>query len=113
MVIRDSGSKRSRPSVWDVSERRLTVSHKATSIHAACRGLGIAWYPEDWISDELRSGQLRPLPLQNGAERSGALYLVYPDPDGAGPGARELGRIIRDEARRVESRSDARQPPVE
>ncbi|GAB1834283.1 LysR family transcriptional regulator [Achromobacter xylosoxidans] len=113
LVIRDSGSKRSRPSVWDVSERRLTVSHKATSIHAACMGLGFAWYPEDWISDELRSGQLRPLPLQNGAERSGALYLVYPDPDGAGPGARELGRIIRDEARRVESRSDARQPPVE
>ena len=110
LVIRDSGSKRVRPSVWDVTERRLTVSHKATSIHAACMGLGFAWYPEDWIRDELRSGELKPLPLQNGAERSGALYLVYPDPDGAGPGALELGRIIREEAERMRL-ADGSAPP--
>lgn len=103
LVIRDSGSRRVRPSVWDVTEQRLTVSHKATSIHAACMGLGFAWYPEDWIGEELRTGQLKPLPLENGAERSGALYLVYPDADGAGPGALALGRIIRDEARQAQS----------
>lgn len=102
LVIRDSGSRRVRPSVWDVTERRLTVSSKATSIHAACTGMGFAWYPEDWIQEELRTGQLKPLPLQSGAERSGSLYLVYPDPDGAGPGALELGQIIRDAARRLQ-----------
>lgn len=99
LVIRDSGSRRVRPSVWDVSEPRLTVSHKATSIRAACMGMGFAWYPVDWIRDELAAGQLRPLPLEEGAERWGALYLVYPDPDAAGPGARRLGEIIRDAAR--------------
>ncbi|NRP20276.1 hypothetical protein LPJGGPFB_03535 [Ensifer adhaerens] len=26
------------------------------------------------------------------------MYLVYPDPDGAGPGVRRLGEIIRREA---------------
>jgi len=65
-------------------------------------GMGFAWYPEDWIQEELRSGQLKPLPLRNGAERSGFLYLVYPDPDGIGPGAIELGRIIKDEANKIQ-----------
>lgn len=101
LVIRDSGAKRVRPSVWDVTDRRLTVSHKATSIRAACTGMGFAWYPEDWIREELAAGQLKPLPLKGGNERWGALYLVYPDPDGAGPGARELGRLITDEARKL------------
>lgn len=98
LVIRDSGLQRVRPSVWDVTEGRLTVSHKATSIRAACMGMGFAWYPEDWIREELAAGQLKPLPLQEGAERWGAMYLVYPDPDAAGPGARRLGDILRAEA---------------
>lgn len=101
LVIRDSGLNRVRPSVWDVTERRLTVSHKATSIRAACMGMGFAWYPEDWIREELDAGQLKPLPLKEGAERWGAMYLVYPDPDGAGPGARRLGEIIQAEARMI------------
>lgn len=100
LVIRDSGLQRVRPSVWNVAQRRLTVSHKATSIRAACMGMGFAWYPEDWIREELDAGQLKPLPLKEGAERWGAMYLVYPDPDGAGPGARQLGTIIHEEARR-------------
>jgi DNA-binding transcriptional LysR family regulator len=102
LVIRDSGSKRVAASVWEVTQARLTVSHKATSIRAACMGMGFAWYPVDWIRNELASGQLRPLPLKEGAERWGALYLVYPDPDAAGPGARRLGEIIRDAARAVD-----------
>lgn len=99
LVIRDSGLQRQRPSVWNVTERRLTVSHKATSIRAACMGMGFAWYPEDWIREELAAGQLKPLPLKEGSERWGAMYLVYPDPDAAGPGAKRLGEIIRQEAR--------------
>nr|WP_225906385.1 LysR family transcriptional regulator [Ensifer canadensis] len=94
LVIRDSGLQRVRHSVWNVTEQRLTVSHKSTSIRAACIGMGFAWYPEDWIREELAAGQLKPLPLREGAERWGAMYLVYPDPDGAGPGARRLGDII-------------------
>jgi DNA-binding transcriptional LysR family regulator len=102
LVIRDSGLQRVRPGVWNVTQRRLTVSHKATSIRAACMGMGFAWYPEDWIREELDSGQLKPLPLKEGAERWGAMYLVYPDPDGAGPGARQLGKIIQEEAAKTD-----------
>lgn len=102
LVIRDSGTRRVRASVWNVTEQRLTVSHKATSIEAACFGMGFAWYPVDWIRDELAGGRLKPLPLKEGAERWGALYLVYPDPDGAGPGARRLGEILKEDARLVD-----------
>lgn len=101
LVIRDSGLQRQRPSVWNVTERRLTVSHKATSIRAACMGMGFAWYPDDWIREELAAGQLKPLPLKEGSERWGAMYLVYPDPDGAGPGAKRLGQIIQEESRKL------------
>jgi hypothetical protein len=32
---------------WEVAEQRWTVSNKATSIRAACMGLGFAWFAED------------------------------------------------------------------
>ncbi|QCI63341.1 LysR family transcriptional regulator [Phreatobacter stygius] len=96
LVIRDSGIRRTRPAAWLVTERRLTVSHKATSIRAACMGLGFAWYAESIIKEELECGALKALPLVEGAERWGALFLVYADPDAASPGVRRLGRIISD-----------------
>lgn len=96
LIIRDSGTRRTRDGAWDVAEQRWTVGHKTTSIRAASMGVGFAWYAEDWIRDELRTGQLRPLPLTEGAERRGAMYLVHSDPDGAGPSARRLAAIIRE-----------------
>lgn len=98
LIIRDSGTRRTREGAWDVAEQRWTVSHRTTSIRAACMGIGFAWYAEDWIQDELRTGQLKQLPLTEGAERRGALYLVYSDPDVAGPSARRLAAIIRENA---------------
>jgi DNA-binding transcriptional LysR family regulator len=94
LVVRDSGALRSRSGGW-LNEKRWTVSHKATSIRAACMGLGYAWYPEENIRDELASDRLRPLPLAEGSERFVTLYLVYADPDTTGPGARRLGEILR------------------
>jgi DNA-binding transcriptional LysR family regulator len=73
------------------------VSHKATSIHAACLGLGFAWFPEDTIRNELDLGRLKPLPLREGAQRSVELYLVFSDRDYAGPGALRLAQIIREQ----------------
>ncbi|NEU96769.1 LysR family transcriptional regulator [Bradyrhizobium uaiense] len=98
LIIRDSGTRRTREGAWDVAEQRWTVSHRTTSIRAACMGIGFAWYAEDWIQDKLRTGQLAQLRLTEGAERRGALYLVYSDPDGAGPSARRLADIIRENA---------------
>jgi DNA-binding transcriptional LysR family regulator len=95
LVVRDSGARRSRSGGW-LNERRWTVSNKATSIRAACMGLGFAWFAQENIRQELDTGTLARLPLTEGAERYAALYLIYADRAAAGPGARKLAGIIRD-----------------
>jgi len=95
LMIRDTGSQR-RSGSWLGAEQSWTVSHKATSIHAASMGLGFAWFPEEWVRDELERGVLKPLPLREGRERWGNLYLVFADRDYAGPGALRLADIIRE-----------------
>ena len=97
LVIRDSGSLRSRNAPWLGAGQRWTVSHKATQIHAAAMGLGFAWFAEDTIRSELRDGRLKPLALREGAEMFVELYLVYADRDYAGPGAQRLAGILRDQ----------------
>jgi DNA-binding transcriptional LysR family regulator len=100
LVIRDSGIQRTRESgAWLGAEQRWTLSHKATSIVAACLGLGFAWYPEHIIRSEMERGLLKPLPLREGAERFVELYLIFPDRDYAGPGAQRLAEIIREQVR--------------
>lgn len=94
LVVRDTGRERSRDPGW-LNEQRWTVSHKATSIRAACMGLGYAWYAEDIIRDELGAGRLKPLPLREGAERWATLYLAFADRDAAGPGLLRLAELIR------------------
>ncbi len=95
LVIRDTGSQR-RSGGWLGAEQGWTVSHKATSIRAAGLGLGFAWYAEETVRGELERGELRPLPLREGGERWGELYLVFADRDYAGPGAQRLAQIIRE-----------------
>lgn len=103
LVLRDSGVARTRFGGWQ-NERRWTFSNKATWIRAAVMGLGFAWYPEEAVREELDSGVLRPLPLREGAKRSGTLYLMYADRDIAGPATRRLAELIRDRVA-VECRS--------
>jgi len=95
LVVRDSGAQRSRAGGW-LNETRWTMSNKATSIRAACMGLGFAWYAEQSIREELDSGALLPLPLEEGSERFVALYLIFADRDTIGPGTRRLVEIIRE-----------------
>jgi DNA-binding transcriptional LysR family regulator len=95
LVVRDSSARRNRSGGW-LNERRWTVSNKATSIRAACMGLGYAWYAEENIREELDAGLLSRLPLTEGAERFATLYLVYADREAAGPGTRRLVEIIRE-----------------
>lgn len=98
LIIRDSGTRRTRPGALEVANQRWTVSNKATSIRAASMGLGFAWFAEDMIREELAAGDLKPLPLLRGAERWGTLHLIYADEDAAGPGLRRLAQIIREAA---------------
>jgi len=108
LVIRDTGSqRRSGSSVG--AEQVWTVSHKATSIRAACMGLGFAWFAEDTIRAELQQGLLKLLPLRDGAQRFAELYLVFADRDYAGPGALRLAQIIREEVRSVCDEANAEQ----
>ncbi len=109
LVIRDTGSQR-RSGSWLGAEQSWTVSHKATSIHAAVMGLGFAWFAEETVREELERGVLKPLPLREGGERWGELYLVFADRDYAGPGALRLAEIIR--AHVAEQCRDLKQKPT-
>jgi len=95
IVIRDSGEQRVRSAGW-INDLRWTVSNKATAIHAVGLGLGYAWYPEDSVRSELERGALKALPLREGAEKSGTLYLVFADREAAGPGTLRLAQILRE-----------------
>lgn len=95
LVIRDSGTQRTRGGAWLGAEQRWTVSAKATSIRAATMGLGFAWYAENIIREELDRGALVPLPLAEGGERHTELYLLVTHGDAAGPGTRRLAEILR------------------
>jgi len=95
LVVRDSGVQRTRSGGW-LNEKRWTVSHKATSIHAACLGAGYAWFPEDTVRAELDSGRLVRLPLAEGAERHATLYLVIADAELAGPGTLRLAGLLKE-----------------
>jgi hypothetical protein len=44
----------------------------------------------------LAHGLLKPLPMREGGERWGDLYLVFADRDYAGPGALRLAEVIRE-----------------
>ena len=108
LIIRDTGSQRQSGS-WLGAEQSWTVSQKATSIRAAVMGLGFAWFAQDTVRGELERGELQALPLREGAERWGDLYLVYADRDYAGPGALRLGAIIREQ---VAAQCDQQAHPV-
>ena len=94
IVIRDSGEQRVRSAGW-LNELRLTVSNKATAIQAVATGMGYAWVAEDSVRDELERGALQPLPLREGAQKAGTIYLVFADREAVGPGTRRLAEIIR------------------
>jgi DNA-binding transcriptional LysR family regulator len=105
LIVRDSGSQRDTRSTTVEVAQRWTMTNMATSIGAACRGYGFAWFPEDKIRAELEEGLLRRLPLRGGRERTVELYLIFGDAEAAGPGTRRLAEIIREEAASACSRN--------
>lgn len=102
LVIRDTAIQRTRESGgWLGAEQRWTVSHKATQIAAACMGLGFAWFATETIQRELDAGQLKPLPMREGGERFGEMYLVFADPENPGKAAARLAEILREDVARL------------
>jgi DNA-binding transcriptional LysR family regulator len=102
LIIRDSAVQHTRESGgWLGAEQRWTVSHKATQIAAACLGMGFAWFPEDSIRGELAEGSLKPLPMREGAERFGEIYLILTDPDFPSPSAVRMAEILREDVAKL------------
>lgn len=97
IVVRESDPRRETNPSWLAAEQRLTVSTMSTRIQALAAGLGFAWQPKLKISDELASGQLKPLTLSRGSKRVASVYLVLADPEGAGPATLSLARCIREQ----------------
>lgn len=100
LVVRDSGAERRRSAGWLGAEQRITVSQPGTSIAAVVAGLGFAWLPEEMMRAELSNGSLKPLPLADGGNRYGELYLVFTDRDFAGPATHRLAELLRDQVAR-------------
>lgn len=94
IVVRDSGSRRRLDAGWLGADERWTVSHLKTSIEMLKHGLGFAWVPRAHVRAELAAGELVPLPLVEGGERSVDLALVHADRDAAGPATREFAAIL-------------------
>jgi len=101
LVVRDTASTRHKRGAIVEVDQRWTVTNMATSIGAASRGYGFAWFPEDKIRRELDDGVLKPLPLRGGRERVSQLYLIFTDRDAAGPGTLRLAEIIKEEVMKV------------
>ena len=95
LVVRETGELRPTKTTIEATQR-WTVSHMSTAIFAASMGFGYGWYPEERIRGELQRGTLKPLPLREGAERVGQLYLVFADRDNAGPGTLRLAEIVHE-----------------
>jgi DNA-binding transcriptional LysR family regulator len=95
LVVRETDVLRATKTMVEATQR-WTMSHMSTGIFAASMGFGYGWYPEERIRGELHAGKLKLLPLAEGAERMGQLYLVYADRENAGPGTLRLAEIIRE-----------------
>jgi DNA-binding transcriptional LysR family regulator len=93
LVVRETDAVRPTKTMVEAAQR-WTVGHMSTAIFAASMGFGYGWYPEERIRGELKAGTLKPLPMREGAERVGQLYLVYADRENAGPGTLRLAQII-------------------
>jgi DNA-binding transcriptional LysR family regulator len=95
LVVRETDPLRPTKPLVEAAQR-WTVSHMSTAIFAASMGFGYGGYPEERILGEMERGALKPLPLREGAERLGQLYLVFADRESAGPATRRLAEIIRE-----------------
>lgn len=94
LVVKDSGS-RDTDAGWLGAQQRLTLGNLRTSIDAACKGLGYAWYPVLKIQEELEQNRLIPLKLTVGGNRNVQLNLVYADGDYAGRSIRLFAEMLK------------------
>jgi len=100
IVVRDTSTKRDKRAGTTEGEQRWTLTNMATLIGAVSRGHGFTWLPADKIRTEIDDGTLKVLPLSGGRERALQMYMIFADPDAAGPGTLRLAQIVREEVAR-------------
>ena len=96
IVIRDSGTRRSRDAGWLESSQRWTVSHFATSIAAIKAGLGFGFIPQEKIRNELSNGELKEILLTQGQRQTIVLYLVTTAQNHAGNATKAVVEFLLD-----------------
>ena len=94
VVLRDTGSRREQDAGWLQAEKRWTVSHFSTSIKLLKSGLAFGFLPRNWIEQELESGELKQVPLQQSMDRTIQMYLMLADKQAAGPATKALAELI-------------------
>lgn len=96
VVIRDSGIRESRDHGWLGAAQRCTVTSFETAERLIAAGIGFGWLPSHRAEPLLAEGAVRRLRLDVGHTRSNPLYLVFPQPDLAGPAARQFADTLRE-----------------
>lgn len=95
LVVRDTGSKRRLDAGWLGAEQRWTLSNFEQSLALLRRGLAFAFLPRHKVAEALASGELKRLPLAEGASRSSNCHLVFPDKRSVGPATQLLAEKLR------------------
>jgi DNA-binding transcriptional LysR family regulator len=106
VVVRDSGRAQPRDEGWLGARQRWTVSSVEASLAAVRAGLAFAWLPAHRVDPLLATGELRALPLQAGATRLLALYVVLVKGEAAGPAARTAVELLQRHVPAVEAGGD-------
>jgi len=94
VVVSDSGSK-GIDSGWLSDSKRWMVTSLESARKIISSGLGFGWLPEKEIEQQINNGELKCLPLKEGQQRTGILYLVYADLEQVGPATRQLAEILK------------------
>ena len=100
VVVSDSGSK-GIDSGWLSDSKRWAVTSLESSRKIISNGLGFGWLPEKEIEQQISNGELKCLPLKEGRQRTGILYLIYADLEQVGPATQQLAEILKQVSDRI------------
>lgn len=96
IIIRDSGERRLGVGDWQKAEQRWTFSNITTAKTALLNGYGFSWAPTCLMQEEMKSGAIARLQLEQPIRRKVSLYLTYPDINTIGPAAKLMETLLLD-----------------
>ncbi|WP_020591159.1 LysR family transcriptional regulator [Kiloniella laminariae] len=92
IVISERMPAHSRDKGWLKAEQRWTVDNMGVVLACLQQGIGFSMIPRHQIRNELASGDLVALKIENAVQKKFWLSLVVPQPEGLGP----AGQLLRD-----------------